>query len=589
MACLSELNHFSLVSNYPGDAACGLPAFPAGDRTFPHVYMVHLGDNLNEEELAEATDRVASYLHMSAAGGASPLLDACRKLTADDGVPTLRSFATTALGGMQTGLPDDATNQVCRDLVRLWRDGQPKPAHAENADADDDATTTETVQLSPIEKAALELADANNLTCDALGDQVAALVEARIGGSADTVLARVRSMAQRKNNAGGATKAIVQSLGTMFGVASGNDDSPAVSHLRQGLEQDVRPLAATAGTAIRQWILEQVERPDARVGGASQARQWFATHLKELETTASTLRTEARQRVQTYQKALVELDHAPHALKLFFGARRADRAVGGVDAALADLVRLHIEEVAWHAVGRLTRLITAEVAAAGDQIKELQQQLGQLAAKFAVESPLEDVPTSAQAGVAEQVQAELVKSLRQRLPQIVGRVDERVQETELAPHGGMQSVCRKSDLLGDGLCRALHAIAREEVLAAIRDISLVGPLLGSGDDNDAQLGRIQNCLDAAQSKFSDCGGARRLLAILPRTAEQSPLVDLLREKLVPPATVGYDAGADVHLLYELERLPIKLVAGRLTESRNDFAEIAGRLHTRVDVEWSGLL
>ena len=63
----------------------------------------------------------------------------------------------------------------------------------------------------------------------------------------------------------------------------------------------------------------------------------------------------------------------------------------------------------------------------------------------------------------------------------------------------------------------------------------------------------------------------------------------LREKLVPPATVGFDAGADAHLLYELERLPIKLVAGRLTESRNDFAEIAGRLHTRVDVEWSDLL
>ena len=590
VACLSELNHFSLVSNYPGDAACGLPAFPAGDRTFPHAYMVHLGDNLNDDELAAATDRVASYLHMCSAGGASPLLDTCRTLTTDDGVPTLRSFATTALGGMQTGLPDDATNQVCRDLVRLWRDGQPKPMLAEEVDADaDDAATADAVQLTPIEKGALELAEATNLTCDALGDQVAALVEARIGGSADTVLARVRGMAQRKTNAGGATKAIVQSLGTMFGVASADDDSPAVSHLRQGLEQDVRPLAATAGTAIRRWILDLVEQPDARVGGAAQARQWFATHLKELETAANTLRTEARQRVQTYQKALVELDHAPHALKLFFGARRADRAVGGVDAALADLVRLHIEEVAWHAVGRLTRSITAEVAAAGDQIKELQQQLGQLGAKFPVDTPLEDVPASAQPGVAEQVQAALVKSLRQRLPQIVGRVDQRVQETELAPHGGMQAVCRKSDLLGEGLCRSLHAIARDEVLAAIREISLVGPLLGSGDDTEAQLGRIQNCLNSAQSKFSDCGGARRLLAILPRTADKSPLVELLREKLVPPATVGFDAGADVHLLYELERLPIKLVAGRLTESRNDFAEIAGRLHTRVDVEWSDLL
>ena len=179
VACLSELNHFSLVSNYPGDAACGLPAFPAGDRTFPHAYMVHLGDNLNDDELAAATDRVASYLHMCSAGGASPLLDACRTLTTDDGVPTLRSFATHRRWAVcRPACPMTPPTRFAGISCGCGVMGNPSPCSPKKL------TRTPTTLPRPMpcssprsKRGRSNWPRRNNLTCDALGDQVAALVE----------------------------------------------------------------------------------------------------------------------------------------------------------------------------------------------------------------------------------------------------------------------------------------------------------------------------------------------------------------------------------------------------------------------------
>ena len=57
-ACLSELQHYCRADHYyPGDPMlCGLPPFTPDIAPFDDTYIVHLGDDLNEEQLQSASD-----------------------------------------------------------------------------------------------------------------------------------------------------------------------------------------------------------------------------------------------------------------------------------------------------------------------------------------------------------------------------------------------------------------------------------------------------------------------------------------------------------------------------------------------------
>ena len=78
-ACLSELEHYSTGSGYPGDPACGLP--PCGRNRPPlrELYLVHLGDDLSDEQFDEATDALAEYLYLDAVTAAGKFFDAWRR------------------------------------------------------------------------------------------------------------------------------------------------------------------------------------------------------------------------------------------------------------------------------------------------------------------------------------------------------------------------------------------------------------------------------------------------------------------------------------------------------------------------------
>ena len=61
VACIQELRHYGTPGlGYPGDADCRLPGFQDGP--FDHTYFVHLGDDLNDADYSEETEKLAEYL-----------------------------------------------------------------------------------------------------------------------------------------------------------------------------------------------------------------------------------------------------------------------------------------------------------------------------------------------------------------------------------------------------------------------------------------------------------------------------------------------------------------------------------------------
>lgn len=77
---LAELYHYLRDGGkYPGDSICGLPARTEDGAPFAETYLVHLGDNLSNEDFQQQLDNVAEYLYRDAATAASATLDACRQ------------------------------------------------------------------------------------------------------------------------------------------------------------------------------------------------------------------------------------------------------------------------------------------------------------------------------------------------------------------------------------------------------------------------------------------------------------------------------------------------------------------------------
>jgi serine/threonine protein kinase len=598
-ACLTELHQYAGIGGYPGEPACELPAFCAGQGPFPRAYFIHLGDDLNDPQFDAATDALASYLYLDCLTPVGSALEQCRQ-TAPIGVTSdagfmLRSFGVASVGAGQSSLPALATEELCQDVVDRWR-GVFKDKLSEAAPLIDVAIASDSApdqdNLAQIDPRAAEHAAALELSVTPLCERLTALLEHELGGDSAAVLSRLRTKAaQRHEQEGsGATAVLVRTIGNLFGASAENEGMarPSAS-LEAALDRDVRTLAAPKGEAIRNWILELIDEPHVRVGGACRARDWYAAFIRGLDAEAAELREGVQADWQTLERTLVEAERTAAKRPTVFGIRRGERPNPSVDAAMLQFVRWRIEDLALFGLSKLFRQILAQIASAGDHLKDLQRTLGQLSEAFAAESPWRPADDrQASAKVVDEVRLAVTDSLRQKMPELVQRAAAGFQSQFLDQHGGLRNLCKNANAMHNAVPSALRTLAQAQVFAALKEIPIAQALLGSADDAASRLERIKECIDAAKPRISGCGGGQRLLAILPDNPQGAALQTAVSQELQPPATVVGYSEPDVVFAYELQDISIAHVAARLIEDRTDFAQMAARLHTRIDVVWSPL-
>ena len=491
-----------------------------------------------------------------------------------------------------------ATELLCKEVVDHWRG-----AHAETQEGQ---TPTSLVEIathandrkdpagpSDVEARAEEEARRLELDLDGLGEKVQTLLQNELGGTDESVFAKLRAGVEGTQSAGvrtiGHAARLLHAINSLFGPLANDKEgpNPASLPLRIALERDLKTIAAPIGDALRKWILELIDDAGTRIGGASQARQWFAKHLRAIDDQATEEMRETETALQSHVRAILEIDQAAPSRTRMFGARRAEKQAADVDAAILQVVRLRFHETMLQAVCQTARLIGSKLSAAGDHISDAQRELGRLSREFTSPSPWEPADDATE-GVIAEVRSAVAASLHARMPQLVQNLDERLQAGFLTEHGGLRELCHKQDAMRAIVPAALRASARLEIVAAVKAIPIAEVLFGSNGAAETRAERLRACLGAIKPKLDDCGGAQRLLAILPGSAAGTALESAVTEGLESPATFVNDSDADLVFCYEMQDLPLENVAARLIESRSDFVQIAARLHTRMDVAWSGL-
>jgi serine/threonine protein kinase len=584
-ACLSELHHYSRPGGcYPGDAACGLPPFRENNSAFADTYLLHLGDQLADEDFEAGVDRVAEYLYQATATPAAAFFEECRQLQRDKTPPglTLRSFGICQIGYPAASIPQQAVEFLCQAVLERWsgaaETAPQNQAKTTPAQAGDQRGASALLNLET-DRWAAERAAVLEISVDGLMRRVRETVAPILGADVDALLGElVTKLLPACESGAAAAGRLRQSINALLGPRHGGDlQGSSLASLEAVLADAVRQLSAERGASVTEQLLELLEQSRFHVPAAQRSVQWFTQHLQKIEKDAG----ERRRRLD------VELDSLE---RLLMNDDPAAQWPAGPEAeqALLKYLQGRFSEMELRGTCRLSLAIREQLANLDDHLRELRCELLRLSETCKAPAPREqrtprgEAAAPADAGLPPQA----LESLLRRLPELAPRLDEVFHPKTGRSTGGLRSHLGRGAEVRDRLGETLRGAARNVIRQVLNEAEVAALSHEARQGAPGAIQRLRAGLDSAKPRLLATGGGKRLLMVHPPGPEHAQLSELIRRELNETVTVVSDSGGEILLCYEVEQLAIEHVAADLIGLRQDYVEMAARLRTRVDVPWS---
>ncbi len=582
-AFLRELNHYQR-RGYPGDRTCGVPCFE-GTPPFHSTYMVHLGDDLNDEGFATSIERVAEYLFLDSFTTVGDLLERSReakvRLTAASGEPTVRSFGVCALGAAGRSDVAGLVDSLCRGVLDRWR-GQPEATWGARLSCASPATKTDDLPEPPLDPLAVERAGGLRIELDEWLRRIQQIVEAILRSDPDRLFASmvddILPPAHDHEPPGDlATPALnaLRVIHAILGYRDTGDDfqEPPEDNVTDNLEERLELLATRQAAAIQRCVGERLDAPRQMVRSAQQLLKEYEELLRQLDQQGRA----ARQSLDATLKGLKERIRTFQPLEPRRGAARnpAPAPQQVMRQLLLDYARQRLVDVYLQGACKLALAVNRRVAVFGDELKELGRGLD----KAVVQFPLRHDDEASHAGA-------IVASLRSRMRELVSVLDAQFRSSFFPPGEGFRVALRKDFQFAERLPDALRDAARRVALDAVRSTELAGVLFPEDEDPLKAHERLASIVQAAQPHLIHCGGGMRSLLVLPESSRESRLPGLFSSRLGHAPVTVFDPRTDATYCCEMEQISVATLAAMLIDHRRDYAEAASRLHTRNDVNWS---
>ncbi len=589
-ACLSELHHYTRPGmQYPGDSSCGLPAFHPGQAAFRDTYLVHLGDDLDDGEYAEAAETLAEYLYRSTVTPASAFFDTCRDLEhADPELASagfmLRSFALSQLACSYSDLPSVAAEELCRGVLERWRGvGDNQPARLSQTDALIGHQLAVGENEASTQQAVTACVRAQQLDVRALLGEIKQLAEQEMGSDADSFLRRFfEDLTHNYESSRGGDShltgpAILETVDALVGNGASHNPALQVVSLESALTPQIEKLAAEKAAVLRQWVLEQIVASPSRVKGAQTASEGLVEYLQLLNKQTDELLRGPRMKLAAMEKQFSGHEHRVQLrTRGFLGKRKLV-----IDSRLSEYFRLRVEEAACCGLFRLLGQLHSEISMLRNQIRDLWRDLNRMTNEW----PASPEPTagngSTEPDTAAAVRKQILDALHVHKAELIGELDRQFR-------GELKRAISENLEVRKTLVAPLRSAARNAVLQTLKQVNVAHLAMQNETEKQQPIRSLFTTLANASSRLRRCGGGRRLLLVLPESLGESELQDRIKSNLESLPTVTRDSDNDLVLCYETEQLPLHRVANALIDYRPDYMQLASRLHTRIDVNWTPL-
>lgn len=347
--------------------------------------------------------------------------------------------------------------------------------------------------------------------------------------------------------------------------------------LGQSLSDMVKPLREKLRGEVRHWVAGRIDDPLERLSGARQSVAWLEQHFQAVESAATQL---GQSTVEKIRELRHTADQGPQV--------KPQDVHQPVDMPLAERLshyfRLRLDQLAFLAAGEMTRKMLSDLKALSDEFTAFGREIGQIASALAEDAPAASEPEEADAAKAPPA----VRVLRSQLPDLAAVVDGRLLEEFLRPHGGLLETVMLGGRPRAQLVELLQEIARQAVQDALSKVDILAAALSDGEEGSAGDLPLRSGLALAMPPSLQFGGARRVLAVLPKEADTKIETSQLSQALATEVSraSGYDNS--LLLCVEAERLSLPHVALDLVENRRDCTEFAHRVRTRTDIRWTPL-
>jgi hypothetical protein len=560
---------------YPGDPSCGLPSADSQKKPFRQAYLTHIGDGLGDEDLMQATGPVADYIDLDLFSPAGQVLDACRNTRID--VPPivaqqapLRTFGVSRTSVMEHDMVEDAVVMLCRDAVLGWIGQKTQASTGPRT-----GTATVGIRVDPlgVEKGDDCVRGLGELPgLDLLMRKAQKLFDEAIGSDPHNFY---RSLLNRLGASTGCTWGdVVRAIDSNLGITPDSKEctESAASVHGQPVRVLVRPAAAKIAENIRVKVLRLVDEPKARMPGAKHALQAVRERVQSIEPEAARVLASARDR----RLAVLETS------KLNTEAASTPIGTRTTEPLLHYYQRARDESVA-SLMNALLSAVLSELSGVMEQLVQFGRELEQLSATLAKGKGENTLPPGDTALNVRQLVAE---GWRKRRAELAGIVQQRLKAQYCDPGGGLHEVLSKHG--SAALCKRLRETARLVALEAAQTVDLTGFLLAKADGPKNETVRLRSALDAATPGLLSDGGVKHLVAVLPGTPQTAHRADEIRHVIDPDSTLLVAPGNEVTICYECAGLSLAHLAVHLIQGRRDYFELAARVHTRHDINWSQL-
>ncbi len=583
LAFLVELNHYSQpAGHFPGDSSSGVASHSGP--TFSHTYLVHLGDELTHEAWEESTDQLAEYTYRNIATTASRFFHRCRAAGDSDAARsrdiTVRSFGVCQVGCAVSDMPAAVAANLCRRLVDEWR-GEVKNPEVKPTKFCDQRSPLESNLRRELsfeagtDRLAAEQAAALELNAAKLTEVAAAAATSELGRSPENFFERLveQFYAKRGNQANpDAARAellniVDKLLGT--GDAASGDFVP----LQNAVGSHIDSLVDERAALVRDWIHHLADTSRARLKGAARAVQWFIEHLESVGNALNNRIDELSDECDAVRRALARPTDAEQSPK----TKPLDPRQAA--ALVARYFHSRFAQVTVRTAHRIARrLAQVKLSLLSDQIRDLARDLGNIAEQFnaPISDPQPQDTSHTDNDVLDDIHLQAREALDRQLPELAAELE------SLLFDGGnalARLLANPAEASADFVERT-RATARSLIHRALKRVNVTNVVLPSIEDGGAE-----RFIEAAAPAWSACGGGKRLLVVAPPQDGRETFESQLAESVEQPFNLIFDADNDLLFCYETEATPLVEIAHAIMQSRHDLAQVADRLHTRIDVDW----
>lgn len=551
IAFLSELAHISQYG-YQGEKSAMLPEIH-DELPFDYPYFLDLGENLNSSALAEKVDQIADYVFYNSCSDVGSALHSCRELDCE-----MNSFSLRSFGLADTGLsPENSATliqAIAKSIVGDWL--------SSSAPADYDAPKFfhDELQLSELQTA------------------IRTLLQAHIGNSIGRQFNEVKSKSQLTVAEISEFFRLIRNSFLPKDASKPSDFADEQTHWLEG--HFPGSLVDLASSNIEKFRSNLIGILDAVFSGKQFSYGTYFYLSKTAIDHLSTEREKARQTAKHLRENIIE--YTKNLTAIFDEPRKKVYLTSALLPHITDYISLIEEYFLSEAISLACNGIARHLSQHAEIIQRSRINLENNAHQLLDETALTSLERRV-FGWDRQV----FQMFTEKIPELVQATELRFYTNAVQPLGSYRELLVTEPVNYDSLLHELSLYAQSEVVSFAKSLDIDVLANVSSNRNSLELSdQIGLLLESANPMLDQCGGTSRLVVAIPERSPGDTIAGAIEDfSMVKIQSVRATSGALV-LIQETEDVEIPTITRRLVEKLPDCLEIAKRIRTRSDIEWS---